>query len=248
MKRVITDEMVDIEVDRLDKIVNVFYNGVFDLYANCGMASGARFPAQDIVEKYYDLSSVSRTGDIARTLRKAFEVPKLIYVALSKLMKTNHDVCITSLYKIIYGMGYGPRWRNPALYRLLLAQMFDMKPGMIIADRHPHYGEKAITAALLEADYMPLKGGIPAPLSKRLGLNILPVGKNADILIWDNNFKQVDIQQALKFRKLAKSMVLYVQDDQTRQAKKIAKPDRIVKLKTQPIRDKTPMDYWFVYY
>lgn len=248
IKRIITNEMVDEEIDRLDQIRNVFYNGVFDLYANCGMSAGAKFPAQDIVEKYYDLSDVSHTGDINRTLRKALETPKIIYVALNKLMKSRLDISMSSLYRTIYRMGYGPRWRNPALYRLFLNQIFTIKPGMVIADRYPHYGEKAIACALLEADYMPLKGKIPTGLSKRLGINVLPIGKNADILIWDNNFKQVDIEQAFKFRKLAKHMVLYVQNEQARHAKKIAKPDRIVKIKTQPVRIKTPLDYLFVYH
>jgi hypothetical protein len=248
IKKYITDEMVDTEINRLNQITNVYHDGVFDLYALVGMQSGAPRPAQDIIDKYYDTSDIARGGDIRRTFKVAFSRTKVLFVAFQKLIKEGkRDVSISTLHRMLYSMRYGPIWHNPALYRIILTQMFDIGPNTIIADRHPNLGEKAIACSLMGCKYMPMsKKSIPKAMASRLGLDVLPVGK-ADILIWDNNFKYVDVKKALGFRKLAKQMLLFVREDHARETKMLAEPDRIIKIKTNPIRTNQQPDFLFIY-
>lgn len=237
------------DIDRIKSINHAFFNGVITLYPNCGLSAGKPRPGHAWVETYFDCDSIRRSPDDDRaTIEFAFTCDKLLYVAIQKVVKTTKwDVTISSIRKMLCRLGYGPVYRNPVTYKIIFKQL--LRPaGRIISDLRPHLGTKALAAAVLGAKYNPM-GEFPIEMANDLGLELADPGPHHDILLLDNNFERVDIDEAMKWRSKCREMLLFVKHDQMEEARLKYKPDRIVKIKTKLVTPRifTP-DYLFHFY
>lgn len=225
------DELAN-DLDRINTIDNAYCStGVITLYPYSGMR-GKLKPGRAWVETYYDIDDMRRMEyDETSTIRRAFTIDKILYVALQKLIKTTPmDVTVNSIRYMMHRMGYGPKYYNPITYKIIFRQL--LKPtGRVISDPTPYLGVKALACAALGAHYNPM-AYFPSKLADDLDLRLVKPDQH-DILLLDNNFNRVDIDHAMASRNQCKEMLLYVEHDQMEMARRKYRPNRIIKIKTQ---------------
>ena len=132
-------------------------------------------------------------------------------------------------------MRYGPTFANPALF-VALFKLFGFK-NRIIVDPSPHTGSKAIAAAISGLRYMPLTD-FSYPIEhgiENIGLEVIPADNQYDVVFLDNNFKQVDINDVLSWRRRCRELVAFLKPEQYREIVKVMKPNRFVRVRTRPV-------------
>jgi hypothetical protein len=226
--------------------VNVYQHGVITLFPHAVPRKPK--PGRPWAETYYELDNIPRDAeDPESTLAFAATIDRIMYVALLKLIRIRRvDVTIENLRKVLHDMGYGPRIYSPTTYKILLASLF--KPaGKIITDLNPHLGTKAIATFLTGAAYNPV-GDFNEELARDLGLEIKKPEGMHDLILLDNCFSRIDIDEAMTWRPKCREMLLYVEHDQMENARIKYKPTQIVKVLTRIAVPKngTP-NYLFVF-
>lgn len=241
-----SEQDIQDDLTRIRETINVYRGGAYTRFP----PYKSRFPrpGRPIIETYFDIADMRRTPDNPEsTLRFAFSQKGIIYTALQYLIKAKvkRNLTIQSFDLMLYRMGFGPIIPNPTMYKVMLDHLLE-PAGKVISDAHPGLGGKAIAASILGVGYQPLNSDLDAALTNGLGTIGLKLDAGKDILVYDNNFNRVDIEQALDMGKGYKKILVYVQSDQLEQAKKY-KPARVVRIKTKAVVSLSSVDYLFVF-
>lgn len=233
------------ELSDLKKINKSSHEGVFSLYANIRHRPR---PIQPIIEKYYPISKLSRRNK-RKTLYNAFNNMKIMFTALQMLIhQSSMDYNLATIHAILYRKGYGPLWRDPAVYKVILRQMCKINKSRTIVDATPNFNEKAITAWALGCKYASLRRPVPQQLIDDAGLTVVNAKKPYDLLIYDNYFFPPNMDRFQRFLKDSNEMVAYVDRDQYKKFRAIdAKPDRIIRLRTVLSAQSKKYNYLFIY-
>lgn len=240
----ITEHDIDEDIKWMHRIEHVFYRGVYDIYAACGRKGWK--PGQKLIEKYYPIETMHR-GDDRRTLINAFQTNKIIFVALQHIVnKTKWDINISTIHNMLYRMRYGPRWFNPVVWKIILAQLFDIDNRTIV-DLSPNINEKVITAGLLGCKYSSVGPDAPKAICDKLTVTQTEIQKPYDLAIFDNYIKPPELATLMQHIEESNELIAYVPRHMASEVQQAAKPSRIVKLKVTPLRVKQNPDYLFVY-
>ena len=205
-------------------------SGLISLYTgnNMGVRLGRPF-----AEKYFPFDELSyKPDDMRRTIKHGMTCKKVIYVAVQKVVKTTSwDLTISSVRRMLGRMGFGEKYHNPIAYKVIFRQL--LKPnGRIVSDLKPGLGMKALACMSLGAKYHPMTP-FPANFAEDIGLELADPGPKHDILLIDNGFKRVDIDEAMSWRAKCREMLVYVERDQMEEARIKYRPTRIIKVKTR---------------
>lgn len=226
-----------------------YFNGV---YSKTIRGSPKQLKAgRAIIETYFDIGDMERS-DSSSTLRHAFKTDKILYYAIQHLIRnTRFDLSVGNLFKVLYGLKYGPIYPSPIFYKVLLSHL--CKPmGRTISDSSPRLGIKAMAAAALGAKYVPLTDELDEAIANgfatAIDLNLVEQPAKHDILLLDNGLKPVDMEWAVSQRGSCKDLLVFVPADQAEEAKRKYKPTRMVRIRTQAVTAKlfTP-DYMFLF-
>lgn len=247
-----SDQDITNDLERIKTFDDLFFHGVLSIFQPWRVREVPK-PGRPIVERFFNPIDMYRDSRDSRyTLRNAFHTSRILYIAIQKLVKTTRwHLTIGNISKMLYRMGFGPVYIGPAIYRMLFKHLLEPS-GRIIADLHPHLGSKAVACAMAGAKYMPLDNSLKPALDRGfqefIDLEIVPPAEPYDILLLDNAFRRVDMNMAMSMVERCKQMVLYVQHDQTGEARAKYTPTRVMKVRTVATGPKefTP-DYIFVY-
>jgi len=241
----ITESMIDAELKWLANVNHIYFHNIVDLYA--AVRKHPR-PGRPIIEKYYDISHMYR-DDERKTLSNAFSNSKILFSALQKLLcKKKWDFNITTIHSMLYGSGYGPKWHDPSIFGIVIKQLFNIDRHRVLVDASPNLHEKILSSWMLGCKYATLNGTRPPiELINRIGVEVVKSTKPHDLLVVDNNFKELQIDRIKYLRSICKDMLVFVPTTQHKQLSSVLKPTKAIKIKILPIRSDRKLEYLFIY-
>lgn len=240
------DKLHNILTD-IDNITNPYMSGNF-----CSFRPKI---GSDILDHYFPIVDLSRrVSHKIRCLRGGFTIPRLIYYILIKLIdRSQKDITLDTYTKSLRHHGHGPKINSPATYKAIFQQLFKSIDNRTIVDPHPYLGSKALGIKLTGAKYSVLgdhnyfNHAVNNGFCSDLGLDYNPSPSPPyDILSLDNDFKPLDLQTAINYRRQTRDMLLYVHRDQLYEFRDVLPPQRITKVRTGV--KKTSIDYLFTYH
>lgn len=236
---------IDKEIDDLHADHPLFYRGMVDLYAR--VLDGR--PIRGLMETYYDIGDMHRDNPL-KTMRRAFANTRILFSALYELLyRTRWDINITSLFRILYGRQYGPKWFDPYVFAAIIRDLLGPIGGRTIIDASPNMNEKAITAWMLDCGYYAMDGSTPPKgLVDKLGIRLATPTQPYDLVIADNGFVPFELDQIRNLRDSAHQLLVFVGRGQVEALNATMPPTNIVKIKTAPIRSPSTLpNYLFAY-
>ena len=113
---------------------------------------------------------------------------------------------------------------------------------------NPNLHEKALSTWLLGCKYATVDNSRPPQeLIDRVGINITTATLPYDLLVVDNGFKPLPIENIVALRSKCKDMLVFVSSDQAKKVMDKFRPSKTVKIKITPIRSDREPNYLFIY-
>ncbi len=239
-----SEQVIAAELERL-KTTRLRYRGVFDMYADVRQHPR---PGRPLIETYCDVANVHSRGP-NKTLANAFGNPKILYVVLQCLIhKHKWDLNITTIHTMLYHMHYGRIWYHPTVLKAAIAEAFDVTPNTTLVDASPNLYEKGLSAWMLGCKYATINGSNPPDaFTNRIGLRITKAKKPYDLLVLDNGFKPVPIDQIHELRRDSSNMLVFVHRNQADEIADQLCPSKKVKLNVVPRCFGRKPDFLFIY-
>jgi len=175
---------------------------------------------QDIVENKYD-----------KSFRRTMDDKRIRYLVISKMANSaTQDITINNIIGKTYKYG-GPKWVSPAVYKGIFNLLEDSE-NRTIHDMFPNVGEKAVACALQGHKYYPLRheDRFGNEFYNAIGLGL---SRSKDVLIAIRRFRKADIREIAEVSGEYKNSIVFVNNYQYDEAKKLFKPHRIIKVLTR---------------
>ena len=209
-------------------------NGYFTVYPKFGKRTP---PHRRIIEHFYDINE----------LEPILNSPNKVWHALKHLTDKSIDIMTHNLFRVMSHF-WEPKIYDPLVYSSIFKRL-GVKGEVL--DISPHYGNKAIACAMTGLKYTSIhddnvQNAIDAGFADFIGLNYAKYdGRIVDLVIYDNNFRNADIDLALKYADVAKKLIVFVPKEQKDELKKEYQPESIIQIRTK-IYSKEP-DYLFIF-
>lgn len=238
---------IDADLEGIDNTNDISSHGILNVMSASGLTHSCKHkPGRAIIEKYCDIDRMTRGR--YKILDHAFHNKKVLYTALHCIIgKTQWDINITTIHSMLYRRQFGPRWYSPAVYKIIIGKLYNINQDTILVDSRPNIYEKAIASKFLGCIYATIDGSSPPKqMVDRIGIRVGKATKPYDLLIADNAFRRMDVDQIMEIVESSRNALVYVRANQAKDVLRHTKPFKAVKIKTSIDPTRAP-DYLFQY-
>jgi len=234
---VLNDEIASLNDIKINKILQ---NNAFQVYPRNGKVE---IPGNKIIMHFFGNykiwdSILKKPGLTIRCMNELIN---------NKSKLSYHNLVKNSLY---FTKGTPNRFKMLDL-RAYITMFKNLGIKGTVLDLYPNYGHRAIACALLGIKYMAnpteaFQEAIDNGFAEFLGLDYEPYdGRKVDMVIGDNDFREINICDTLRYAKNTKRILQFVKHTRRKSLQSEFKPERIIKIQTT--FDKSPPDCYFVF-
>jgi len=230
------NHILDTELSKMKQYKpSKYINGdCFTVYPRLG---GKPAPGRKIIEHYFGLEELS----------SLLSSPRKTWKAIKNLTNKNYAINTHNLFRIMSAL-WGPKLFDPVVYAVILQRLKIKGP---VLDLHPGYGNRAIACALLGIKYMTIPNdrfdnALNNGFADFINLDYEPYdGRMVNLTIYDKDFKQSDVLEAMEYASSTNKMMVFVPKEQKIEMRQKYQPDYMLQVRTS-IYNKEP-DYLFVW-